>query len=180
MAESNGRKAGRRFNVIDVLVILVIAAACAAAVWLFAGSGLFGGSDTVPIEFELQVVDIKTEIASHIKAGVDVIEANSHYNIGKLEEGFSIQPYVIENYKDEYRDENGILKSGGEMVSSEKPGYVTVMLPIAADAVRGEDGYYVNGFRITVGTLVYFRMPDFCGSGYIVNISENGGETSGN
>ena len=84
---------------------------------------------------------------------------------------FCIPPAV---YKETMYDENGNPVEGiteGEIVEVEKPGYVTVILPITAEATVEEDGYYVNGFKICVGGLIYIRTPDFAGAGHVISIN---------
>ena len=178
----DGSKAVRhRFNAADVVVILLVLLCIGGAVWLFGGSGIFGSGKSVALEYEILVVDIRNDIATHITPGAEVIEGSRHYNIGKLGSAITTEPYTYEVYVDELYDENGNLVSDpsgeGERVKTEKPGYVSVRLPITATAVVQEDGYYVNGYRISVGTLIYFRLPDFAGSGYVtaLTVHENGG-----
>ena len=169
--KKNGRKG---LNIADIIVIALVLACIALAVWIFGGSGIFGSSETVTIEYELWIVDIRNDIASHIKTGAKVTEATRHYHIGTLGDSFRSEPYMYEAYLDEVYDENGDPVEGitdGEMVLVEKPGYVSVILPITAEAVVEEDGYYVNGYKICVGGLIYIRTPDFAGAGHVVSIN---------
>ncbi|MBQ2732624.1 MAG: DUF4330 domain-containing protein [Clostridia bacterium] len=178
--EKTQKKSGRRgLNVADIIVIVLVLACVALAVWIFGGSGIFGSSEKVTIEYELWIVDIRNDIASHIKPGAEVTEASRHYHIGTIGDSFNTEPYTYEVYLDELYDENGNPVEGvtdGERVEVEKPGYVSVVLPITAEATVEEDGYYVNGFRICVGGLVYIRTPDFAGAGHVIsiNVSEGG------
>lgn len=169
----------RRFNIADVIVLVLVVACVGAAVWIFGGSGIFGSGETVTLEYELWIVDIRNDIASHIVPGVEVTEATRHYNIGTLGNNIKTSPYTYEVYVDELYDENGNPVSGvteGERVSVEKPGYVSVILPITAKAVKEEDGYYINGYKVSVGTHIYIRTPDFAGSGHVIsmNVTEGG------
>ena len=178
--EKTQKKSGRRgLNVADIIVIVLVLACVALAVWIFGGSAIFGSSEKVTIEYELWIVDIRNDIASHIKPGAEVTEASRHYHIGTIGDSFNTEPYTYEVYLDELYDENGNPVEGvtdGERVEVEKPGYVSVVLPITAEATVEEDGYYVNGFRICVGGLVYIRTPDFAGAGHVIsiNVSEGG------
>lgn len=181
MKKANNQKTSRRkFNIADVIVIILVVACVGAAVWIFGGSGIFGSGETVTIEYELRIVDIRNDIASHIVPGVEVTEATRHYHIGTLGDNISVTPYTYEVYLDELYDENGNpvgdVGIDGERVEVEKPGYVTVILPITAQAAKEEDGYYVNGYKISVGSLIYIRTPDFAGAGYVVsvNVTEGG------
>ena len=71
----------------------------------------------------------------------------------------------------------GDFNENGERVVVEKPGYVTVTLPIIAKATVEEDGYYVNGYKISVGSHIYIRTPQFAGQGYIISVNaEKAGE----
>ena len=174
------KKSSRKgLNIADVIVIVLVVACVGLAVWIFGGSGIFGSNETVTIEYELWIVDIRNDIASHIQPGAKVTEASRHYHIGEIGDSFKTEPYTYEVYLDELYDENGNPVDGiteGEMVEVEKPGYVTVILPITAEATVEEDGYYVNGYKICVGGLIYIRTPDFAGAGHVIsmNVTEGG------
>jgi len=49
-----------------------------------------------------------------------------------------------------------------------------VQMTIRADAEIQDDGmYYIDGgFRISVGSVVYVRMPDYTGTAYCTEIKE--------
>ena len=157
------KKSSRKgLNIADVIVIVLVVACVGLAVWIFGGSGIFGSNETVTIEYE-------------------VTEASRHYHIGEIGDSFKTEPYTYEVYLDELYDENGNPVDGiteGEMVEVEKPGYVTVILPITAEATVEEDGYYVNGYKICVGGLIYIRTPDFAGAGHVISINVTEGGAS--
>jgi len=171
----------RGFNAADVAVLLVIALCVAVAVWVFGDSGIFGAKETVTIEYEIYIIDVRNDIASHIQPGCDVIEATRHYNIGVLSDHITTTPYKFEKYVDQLYDENGNLledpTGAGERVEVEKPGYVSLYLPVTAKATVESDGYYVNGYKVNVGTHIYIRTPDFAGGGYVTSLTViDGGE----
>jgi len=49
-----------------------------------------------------------------------------------------------------------------------------VQLTVRSDATIGEhDMFYIGGgYRLSVGSAVYVRMPDFVGTGYCIEIKE--------
>lgn len=171
----------RRFNIADVIVIVLVLACVLGAVWIFGGSGIFGSGEVVTLEYELWIRDVRNDIASHIKSGVEVIEATKHYNVGTVGDNFTVEPFTYEAYVNVLYDKNGNpvgdFDENGERVVVEKPGYVTVILPITAKATVEEDGYYVNGYKISVGSHMFIRTPDFAGQGYIISVNaEKAGE----
>lgn len=178
--ERTEKRNGRKWlNLADIIVIVLVLACVTLAVWIFGDSGIFGSGETVTIEYELWIVDIRNDIASHIKPGAEVTEASRMYHIGKIGDSFETKPYTYEVYLNELYDENGNPIGGitdGERVEVEKTGYVSVILPITAEAVVEDDGYYVNGYKVYVGELVYVRTPDFAGAGHVIsiNITEGG------
>ena len=170
------KKSSRKgLNIADVIVIVLVVACVGLAVWIFGGSGIFGSNETVTIEYELWIVDIRNDIASHIHPGLSQLITDC------IGDSFKTEPYTYEVYLDELYDENGNPVDGiteGEMVEVEKPGYVTVILPITAEATVEEDGYYVNGYKICVGGLIYIRTPDFAGAGHVISINVTEGGAS--
>ncbi len=152
-----------RINVIDIVIILVVAAAVFAVYFLFLRDGTEGKGDT-EILYTVRISDIKSELVPHINVGDNVTEANKRYAIGTVADGIREEAYKVDLF---VADEFG---GAGAYVSAEYPGHSNVYIPISAKAEVTSEGYFVSGYEMHVGQLVYIRLPDFAGSGYIVSI----------
>ncbi len=180
-------KPKRRFNAADAVILILILLVGALLYWAFFGTGtvagLFGkGEKTVALEYKVRVEGVLTEFSSRVKAGDLLYQETGKRSIGRVEEGIVVEPYKEEVYISGEYDENGNLISDpaktGAFLLSEKPGYVTVTIPLSARATEKSDGYYVDGCRISFGEELELQFRDFWGRGTVVEVvasEENGG-----
>jgi len=156
----NAKDGKRTFNAVDAIIIVCVIAVALSALVIFRSSGIFGTKETVDIEYVIFINRLRSEIVQHITEGSKVIEGSKKYIIGESVK-VTKEPYTEEVFS--YQD--------NKLVVSEVPGLYNAYITVKAKAVLEEDGYYVNGYRISTGTYVYARLPDFCGYGYVTNVS---------
>ena len=148
----------RRFNAFDwIFIILVIIAVGAGAYYLRSNSS--SKEDT--IRYTVQVQMIRNDIAEQLTAlsasaqQQDVIDSVKNYTIGKV---VSVN---VEQAK-------SVVTNSVTGVISEVPfpDFSQVTLTIEAQAALSNGIYLINGYKLNVGTPVYFRLPYLCSSGY--------------
>jgi hypothetical protein len=160
-------KRKRKFNIVDLALVLIIAAVVVAAV--FVGNKLLGnggsvaaGADSITIEFSIQFKEIPDSGTGNLTVGDVVREANSKTPIGQVEEIF-FEPYSELVYVDGEQ-------AGGVM--AEKDGYVNMLVTLRAQATHDERGYYVNGIKILVGQQLEVWSPGYSSQGWCMEIRE--------
>lgn len=155
-----------RFNIIDFLitVIILLVVALLAYIFVFSGKGE-NTSNTTKITYVLEVRDVRDEIVPKALAneGATVIEGTSKYNLGKIVE-ISSKKATIDSCDPET----------GEYLEVDFANHQHVSFIVEAEAVKDSrtGRYGINGFEISIGTLVYLRLPNFSGTAYCRRISE--------
>ncbi len=144
----------KRFNSIDVFIILLIVL-CIAAIY-FRGTvaswiGVEKELDEYKITFEVK--QIKSTSDKYLITGNDVYMANGGL-LGKLSEKSSLPSKVF------VKDQNGKQVE----VSYPKDTYIDVTGSLTCKGITNDDGFYLNGtYSISPGTVlnVYTDMLDF-------------------
>jgi len=152
-----------RFNFIDLLILLVIAAGIFAVLYIFVFSGR--GKSTVvdtqytKIRYIVQFQSVDEEFADSVVAGDLVEEPVERRTIGTVV-AVQSEPCqkIIFNY-DEAK----------ETVAT-YDGKVTMYITVEADAVETDSAFTVDGLPIRVGTQYSLSMPNMYGNGYCIEL----------
>ncbi len=164
MNQKNSAKKPFRFNIIDALFLLVIIAASAALVYIlfFRGAGVARPSAGTDIEYKVELRRVREELKGKINVGDKVIDASKLYTIGEVTD----VRYKTSVY-------TGVNKADGVLVYSDYVGLINITVTIKANA-NTSTGYYLidNAFKISVGTYVNIRVPNYTGSGFCTLIKE--------
>lgn len=155
-----------RFNAIDALIILVIAAAVFVLLYVFVFSGR--GNQTAAevnyttIQYVVELQDIDERLESVVKEGQAVEDAVERKKIGKVC-GVQSEPYnkVIFNY------------NTGEEAKASVEGRITLKITIEAQAVETDRAFTVDGCEIRVGQQYSLILPGLYGYGYCTNLLKN-------
>ena len=155
-----------RFNIVDIIVILIAAAIVFGFFWAFDPFDWFDGSvdfrDT-SISYVVEIKGVDNELISAVRIGDNVIDTVSSDIIGNVTE-VTVQPAY------EWVSESG------EMIKREISGKSDVFIEVTARCVyKSALGYGVNGNQITVGSRISLRTINFSGVGYCISLKENGG-----
>jgi len=172
MNKNSNERRGARFNIIDAVIVIAVLALVAAAVWLILlqGGGA-GKSDEVGVNYTLKISMVREEFASRIKVGDTAQNSSTGAEIGKIT-AVSVEKSKFVNTGAVVTDENGESSA----VVSEYPDLYDVSVTIRATATTGANGVaYVEGYKILIGSSIYFRDASFAARGFITNF-----ETVGN
>jgi len=161
MATGTAKK--RKFNAVDaVLIIVILAVIGAAALLLLKGTGEPQTKKT-KIEYIVEFRQLREEFGDNFHVGAVISDSVAKYQLG------DVTAVNVEN-----ATYNGNNQLTGELVVVDYPEHIDVQLTVSADATIGENEmYYIGGgYRLSVGSTVYVRMPDFVGTGYCIDIKE--------
>lgn len=154
----------RRFNFIDVLIILAIVLLGAIVVNLFLPEAIFKSSKntTREIQYTVEFVGVDEAFIDKIKENDNAIDSVSKYSVGKV---ILVDRNTL--YSElQYDEEN----HAGKFAVYEDKYNVLVTISVMADYHEGE-GYSVGGKRIAVGEKFSLRLSDYAGEGYCINLS---------
>lgn len=153
-----------RFNFIDVLLILVIAAVVFALLYIFVLSEnkneVVASTEQTTIRYVIQATGVDEQFDGLAKVGDPAEESVVRKNIGTVI-GVQSEP----NKKVTFDYENG------RETVSEVDGRVTVNLTIEATATESDTAFSVNGCDIRVGQQYSVALPDVFLSGYCIELT---------
>ena len=160
MATGTAKK--RKFNAVDAVIIVVILAVIGAALLLMKGTSEPQSKKT-KIEYIVEFRQIREEFGDNFHVGAVISDSVAKYQLGE------VTAVNVEN-----ATYNGNNQHTGELVVVDYPERINVQLTVRSDATIGEhDMFYIGGgYRLSVGSAVYVRMPDFVGTGYCIEIKE--------
>ena len=165
-----GKKIG--FNVIDLLIVLLCIAVITVAVIVyfpdFSLSAFFSGSarrEKAEITYVLEFQGINPGYASAVRDG-DSIVTDLGYAIGSVSGSVEIEAYCTVYYD----------PSTGDVVKSEHPALVNILVTVTAEADSDPvTGYSADGIRIAAGAEYDVVMPGFEGHAVCISVAAEGG-----
>ena len=153
-----------RFNFIDVLIILLIAAAVFALLYIFVLSDRSNEITTetqyTKIRYVIQAFEVDERFEGLVKPGDTVEEAVVRKNIGQVV-GVQTEPYQKVTF--DYEE--------GKETVADVEGQILVNVTIEADAAETDSAFSVNGCEIRVGQSYSISMPDVFLFGNCVEIT---------
>jgi len=155
-----------RFNAIDALIILVIAAAVFVLlyVFVFSGRGTQTAAEvtTTTIHYVVELQNMDEHLQDAVKKGQLVEDAVERKKIGTVS---GIQAVPFEKITFDYVN--------GRETTSSVEGKVTLKITIEAQAVETDRAFTVDGCEIRVGQQYSLILPDLYGYGYCTELIDN-------
>ena len=142
-------KKARKFNIIDVIIILAVVAAIAIVGYKFAGKKIVQSTNTQEFEVTYTVYEVANTTAEIIKEG-DVLTDNA----GNVPLG-NVTKVEVEKNSRSYAP-----NSDGEYVMSAKEGFCFVAVTGKVNAVKANNGITVNGTEYLVGHSITLEAGD--------------------
>jgi len=159
-------KPKRKFNSVDILLLLLIAAALGFGVYLAAG-GLGTAGESVIIEYTVSVDLVRDELVadiSKLQTGDTMIESVRGYYLGEIV-GVEVRP----------AESDIANRVTGVVQRRPFPDHSEVIITLRADATVRDGRFFVRGNQILPGLEIFFRTPWFVSRGFctsIKNLSE--------
>ena len=155
-----------RVNLIDILILLVLAGAVALVAYVFMGKE----EDTpvartghTTIEYVVELKGLDSELQDTFAVGQTVEDSVERKIIGELKAVSKSDALEINfNY------------TTGEEEYSAMEGKVNVTLTIRAQAVESDTAFTVNGYEVRVGKQISVYLPGFRGAGYCIGVTKLG------
>ena len=156
------RKTKLKFNLMDALILLVIAAVVLALLYIFVWSEQRSADNLTAdgssrVSYVIEVTGLHKDYADLIAVGDKPIDSSIKTPRGTVT--------AIET-RDYYY--TGTNLHDATMVLSTVENYVSLYVTIEADALLDNYTYTVNGGEIYVGKLVYLSFDDIVCSGYCI------------
>lgn len=152
-----------RFNIIDILLLAVFVLAVGILIYILAVGGRDSSAAAEPVEiiYEVELKNVREVFRGAIKVGDTVVDSVKRYTIGEV---------IDVRYEEAVY--TGVDKTTGQLVNSPYPGRTNIIMTVQAMADTASGHYSVDGYQLMVGKGIYFRTPDFTGSGYLISLQE--------
>lgn len=138
----------RKFNAVDLAVVLVLVAVVAFAAYRFFGgsSGKAATGQGEPYRITFLCSETPENVAEMISLGDTVTDDSCYMDLGK----------VVDFKLDEARVY--ATTSDGKTVLSSKPGYKSVYVTVEAEGVADDNCVYVTGWALGCGHTMVIRV----------------------
>ena len=157
-----------RFNLVDALILLLVAAVGFAAVYLFVlkdrGNGPTDETTTIEYVMEFQNLDDMYANSVPISADDTVLDAVSQVVVGKVKEDAVPVPY----------EKIGFDKEKMKDFAYTVEGRTNLHVTVTATAKVTDSAFTVGGITIRVGEQYSLVFPDFYGVGYCISLTDTG------
>ncbi|MCI8387307.1 MAG: DUF4330 family protein [Clostridiales bacterium] len=157
---ANKQTGKHKFNVVDAIIIVLILAIVAVGAFIFVRKGIGGSEETFDIEYVLEFRNVRDEFLGNFKVGAKVLDSSKKYQLGEIISVTS-EPTTF----------TGTNTIEGKLVYHDYPEHSDISVTVKAKVTISDENRYMidNGYRISVGSLVYVRMPDYIGAAYCTN-----------
>ncbi|MBR6559234.1 MAG: DUF4330 family protein [Clostridia bacterium] len=154
-------KRGFRFNIIDIILLLVIIAAVLGVIYFFLShDDVPGASDTFSAEYVIESKEIRDEFDGLIKPGDIILDSVRQIKLGEV---------LYVEYVDAVR--TTVNTDTGEQKNVEVPGKLDVYITIRSTDVTHDECYKINGsYDLMTGSYFSYRTPGFVGEGSCVSV----------
>lgn len=154
------KKIKARFNIIDVLIILVLA----AVLWVFANYASVKPvvSSDATVQYTVEIKGIREENVGAFAEGDQITGDKGGGIIGKI---ISVG---------EYENETAITENvrTGEFATAEIPNRYTVRLTIESPCIKNADGITVDDTDIKVGKSINIKTDKYVSKSTILEVKE--------
>lgn len=150
----------RKFNVVDICLILLIAAAVVVCLLFLRQRGTIASetqTDTMRVTVELR--EVQPETLACFTEGMDIYRSTDSVHLGTLAEVRS-EPYTAVKYSQ-------LLE---RYVTYECEGIYRVYLTIEAQGYETAQDVIFNGISVHIGDEIYIKGKGCAGAGYITGI----------
>ena len=166
MSSGNKSRSKYRFNIVDILLLLVIVVSVAGILFLYFFDGNVDGEEkkdnSVDIIFTLSQTEIPDILRGKINIGDSVTAKDGNVLLGEVTD----TEYTDSVYT-RYDVENNTS------VDELYPGKIDVKIRVRIVAEKGEDGLYrINGYVLSPGKVMEIRFPYYTGEMVCTSISE--------
>lgn len=158
-------KRRRRFNFIDLLLIIFVLAVVFVAINIVSPTSLLDKlkKDSVhTIQYTVEFTGVDKSYIDKIGENDTVVDSVSKQNFGSVATVDNNTKYTVLEYNE--ADDSALL--------AEHPDKYNLIVTITATATYREGrGYSIGEQRIAVGEKLSLRFPDFAYEGYCINLS---------
>lgn len=157
-----------RFNFIDLLILLVAAAAVFVLLYVFVLSDRASSTDTqelAVVQYVVEIQNVDERFSETVRKGQPVEDAIRRKPVGTVV-GMEAKPFEKITFDYLTREE----------VTAAADGRITLYVTIETPVVETDSAFLSNGVAIRVGEQYSLIFPDLYGVGYCTSLKKTGGD----
>ena len=139
----------KRFNLIDLLIIVVVIGVIFVAIKYFNGGANFGNSENNIITYKLNIQSEERYLIDEIQVGDKVFDSVKNFEIGEISDILTTEAVDKTVTIPERYDSLITVKSKGSV---------------------GKDGIFVNGIELQIGKSMFIRGANFAAKAIVWDV----------
>ncbi|MBE6724112.1 MAG: DUF4330 domain-containing protein [Ruminococcaceae bacterium] len=155
-----------RFNFIDLLILLVIAAVVFVLLYVFVLSDRTTAADDqakTKIQYVIEILNVDERFSETIRKGQRVEDAIRRKSVGTV---IGVEPKPFQTVTFDYNNREEVLAS--------PEGRITLYVTVDAEVDETDGAFTADGVEIRVGQQYSLIFPDFYGVGYCTSLKTTG------
>lgn len=153
------QKRKARFNLFDLMVLLILIGIIFGAIYYFT-SPERSGAKYVDIEYTILVKSMKASYGGKVAIGDMVIDTKELCEVGQVMAVTESQAVS-----------STVDRETGRIINTAIPGMISVEITLTARVQVEDDVHIINGVSVRVGEAISFRVPNLSASGHISTIT---------
>ena len=155
----------KKWNVVDTVILLLIAAALAVCLLFLRSRGTIGPAATQPMRFTVELTEVRQNTVDMMKVGELVRDGADGTHLGTLVSVESI-PYEVSEY-------SPVL---GKYVTYTVPDLLRVYMEVECEGRETEKDMIFGENTFRIGNSLYVKGKGYAGGGYVVGLNRMDGE----
>ncbi len=151
------KKSVRRFNIIDVIIIIGIIAAIAFSAKILTGE--FLGNKIVNVQYSIKIDGVTADALNEYTGGEVIYSTNKNIPIG-----------VVQNVRSENMNVTSYNPAAKRYITSETTDVFTVYLDMTAGCIMKNGCYYTENIKISANTKPDINVPFLFDSAEIISV----------
>ncbi len=159
MAKEGKRKESRHLNLLDIFIIVIVAALIGGGWYVYHNYTQNQRQNMVDAEYQVEIKGVDQSFVDSITKGDDLRESIKGNALGNVE---AIEVTPASNVNTDYLN--------GRFVAVPVPNKLDLVLKIQSKAVVTDQSISVGGLTIKIGQRLYIKGKGYANQGYILNI----------
>ncbi|MBR3715289.1 MAG: DUF4330 domain-containing protein [Clostridia bacterium] len=176
-ARSAKRRNGKRMNLVDWILVLVVLASVGVFVYFafFSELDIFGSKEEkVSVQYTVRVEKVNAEMLGVEIDGesgslvCDFIDTKDR--VYDCDSGKAIGRVTSVKYESSY-EPTGAVDQNGNLVYAKYPGHIDIVITVSGSGSLSDGIYSINGYEIRVGSDIEFRTEGYTALGKCVSVA---------
>ena len=149
----------RRFSLLDVILVVLIAAGIFAAVFFTGGKSVSAADEKKEIYFTVELTNLKQELVDQVKVGDRILDSTRGQYYGVIE---ALEVKSTDRLVRDFENKR--------FVRTDVPDRYTLWITVRCNGTESDTEIKVEGEVFKVGKRLTIKSKGYGGIGYVVNL----------